>query len=593
MRAAWLAAAGAHQLLRKSRRSSGTSSSPRWPTTATYLLPSSLQHFSNSLEPPPPPPPPPQRWDAPYAELPPSRVRNFCIVAHIDHGKSTLADRLLEATGSLVFDDKRTPAAVPLPPPSSAGTTTPTAAATAAAKAAPGRAQYLDGMDLERERGITIKLNSARMRYRSASRFEGNGEGGGESGGGKSPDNGEEIEYALNLIDTPGHVDFSYEVSRSLAACEGALLIVDAAQGVEAQTLANVYLALDAGLEIIPVINKIDLPSADPERVRREIEEVIGIDASGAILTSAKRGTGISEVLEAIVSRLPPPRDTRESPLRALIFDSFYDDYKGVVVSFRVVDGTVGAGDVIKLMASGKEFVVDDVGVLAPKRVSVGRLSAGDVGFLSASIKAVADARVGDTITLRKRPAGEALPGYKEATPMVYCGLFPSDSDSGGPSSGSSSSSPAGFAALREALGRLQLNDAALRFEPEVSPAMGFGFRCGFLGWVVFAGFSFFFFGVEVRERLKGKSEPHRRKRQEGKKTHFLSLSFSQKKKKPPAHGHRPRAPRAGVRPQPHQDGPLRGLPGENAEDREQGGGEGAGEEEGGRDRRRWRSRRR
>ena len=385
-------------------------------------------------------------------------------------------------------------------------------------------------MDLERERGITIKLNSARMRYRSASRFEGNGEGGGESGGGKSPENGEEIEYALNLIDTPGHVDFSYEVSRSLAACEGALLIVDAAQGVEAQTLANVYLALDAGLEIIPVINKIDLPSADPERVRREIEEVIGIDASGAILTSAKRGTGISEVLEAIVSRLPPPRDTRESPLRALIFDSFYDDYKGVVVSFRVVDGTVGAGDVIKLMASGKEFVVDDVGVLAPKRVSVGRLSAGDVGFLSASIKAVADARVGDTITLRKRPAGEALPGYKEATPMVYCGLFPSDSDSGGPSSGSSSS-PAGFAALREALGRLQLNDAALRFEPEVSPAMGFGFRCGFLGWVVFAGFSFFFFGVEVRERSKGKSERHRRRRQEEKKlTFFLSLPLKKKK---------------------------------------------------------------
>ena len=533
MRAAWLAAAGAHQLLRKSRRSSGTSSSPRWPTTATYLLPSSLRHFSNSLEPPPPPPPPPQRWDAPYAELPPSRVRNFCIVAHIDHGKSTLADRLLEATGSLVFDDKRTPAAVPPPPPSSAGTTTPTAAATAAAKAAPGRAQYLDGMDLERERGITIKLNSARMRYRSASRFEGNGEGGGESGRGKSPDNGEEIEYALNLIDTPGHVDFSYEVSRSLAACEGALLIVDAAQGVEAQTLANVYLALDAGLEIIPVINKIDLPSADPERVRREIEEVIGIDASGAILTSAKRGTGIPEVLEAIVSRLPPPRDTRESPLRALIFDSFYDDYKGVVVSFRVVDGTVGAGDVIKLMASGKEFVVDDVGVLAPKRVSVGRLSAGDVGFLSASIKAVADARVGDTITLRKRPAGEALPGYKEATPMVYCGLFPSDSDSGGPSSGSSSSSPAGFAALREALGRLQLNDAALRFEPEVSPAMGFGFRCGFLGWVVFAGFSCCFFRGRGSREVEGKKRASSEKKTRRKKNSLsFSLSLSKKKKK-------------------------------------------------------------
>jgi GTP-binding protein LepA len=369
------------------------------------------------------------------------------------------------------------------------------------------------------------------MRYRSASRFEGNGEGGGESGGGKSPENGEEIEYALNLIDTPGHVDFSYEVSRSLAACEGALLIVDAAQGVEAQTLANVYLALDAGLEIIPVINKIDLPSADPERVRREIEEVIGIDASGAILTSAKRGTGISEVLEAIVSRLPPPRDTRESPLRALIFDSFYDDYKGVVVSFRVVDGTVGAGDVIKLMASGKEFVVDDVGVLAPKRVSVGRLSAGDVGFLSASIKAVADARVGDTITLRKRPAGEALPGYKEATPMVYCGLFPSDSDSGGPSSGSSSSSPAGFAALREALGRLQLNDAALRFEPEVSPAMGFGFRCGFLGWVVFAGFSCCFFRGRGSREVEGKKRASSEKKTRREKTHFLSLSPSKKKK--------------------------------------------------------------
>ena len=331
-------------------------------------------------------------------------------------------------------------------------------------------------MDLERERGITIKLNSARMRYRSASRFEAGGGGGGGEGeaGGGGKDGGTEIEYALNLIDTPGHVDFSYEVSRSLAACEGALLVVDASQGVEAQTLANVYLALDAGLEIIPVINKVDLPSADPERVRREIEEVIGIDASGAILASAKRGTGVSEVLEAVVARFPPPRDTRDAPLRALIFDSFYDDYKGVVVSFRVVDGTVAAGDVIRLMSSKKEYVVDEVGVLAPRRVGVERLSAGDVGFLSASIKAVADARVGDTITLKKRPAEEALAGYREATPMVYCGLFPSDSDASGPSS-SSSSSPAGFAALREALGRLQLNDAALRFEPEMSPAMGFG----------------------------------------------------------------------------------------------------------------------
>ena len=329
-------------------------------------------------------------------------------------------------------------------------------------------------MDLERERGITIKLNSARMRYRSSSTFKGDGGRGQSEGGNGSKTDGKEneIEYALNLIDTPGHVDFSYEVSRSLAACEGALLVVDASQGVEAQTLANVYLALDAGLEIIPVINKVDLPSADPERVRREIEEVVGIDASGAVLASAKRGTGVAEVLEAVVARFPPPKDTRDQPLRALIFDSFYDDYKGVVVSFRVVDGTIKAGDAIRLMSSKKEFVVDEVGVLAPKKLKVERLSAGDVGFLSASIKAVADARVGDTITLKGRPAGQALPGYKEATPMVYCGLFPSDSDA---STSTSSSSPAGFAALREALGRLQLNDAALRFEPEVSPAMGFG----------------------------------------------------------------------------------------------------------------------
>jgi len=464
-------------LLRESRRSR---TSFRWvtETTTTLDLSSSLlRSFASSSEPQPRPPPPPQRWDAPYAELTPSRIRNFCIVAHIDHGKSTLADRLLEATGSLVFDkDKRAAAAAP----SSSSSVSPAAAAesaaasteaTAGVNAATGRAQYLDGMDLERERGITIKLNSARMRYRSASTFEGEG---GETE--TSSDNGKkaETEYALNLIDTPGHVDFSYEVSRSLAACEGALLVVDASQGVEAQTLANVYLALDAGLEIIPVINKVDLPSADPERVRREIEEVIGIDASDAILTSAKRGTGISEVLEAVVARCPPPKDTRSAPLRALIFDSFYDDYKGVVVTFRVVDGSIAAGDVIRLMSSKKEFVVDEVGVLAPRKTPVERLSAGDVGFLSASIKAVADARVGDTITLKKRPAEEALPGYKEATPMVFCGLFPSDSESSS-SSSFSNSSPAGFAALREALGRLQLNDAALRFEPEVSPAMGFG----------------------------------------------------------------------------------------------------------------------
>lgn len=490
--AAWLAAAGEQQLLRRNR-GSGTGSTT-WPTTVDL----SLRSFSTSADAQPPPPPPPspplpQRWDAPYAEMPPSRIRNFCIVAHIDHGKSTLADRLLEATGSLVFDNDKSKRAPSLPAESGAlsssssssswaGTAATAAAetgsATATAKAATGRAQYLDGMDLERERGITIKLNSARMRYKTAAASPAPATPPSENG----KQAGSETEYALNLIDTPGHVDFSYEVSRSLAACEGALLIVDASQGVEAQTLANVHLALDAGLEVLPVINKVDLPSADPERVRREIEEVIGIDASEAILTSAKRGTGISQVLEAIVSRFPPPKDTREAPLRALIFDSFYDDYKGVVVSFRVVDGSLKAGDVIKLMSSKKEYVVDEVGVLTPRKVAVERLSAGDVGFLSASIKAVADARVGDTITLKKRPAEEALPGYKEATPMVYCGLFPSDSEASSSSSSSSSSSPAGFAALREALGRLQLNDAALRFEPEVSPAMGFGFRCGFLG---------------------------------------------------------------------------------------------------------------
>ena len=483
MRAAWLAAAGAQQLLRRSRRR-GTNS-VHWPA-ATFDLLETLRSFSASSSSEPPPPPLPQRWDAPYAELPPSRIRNFCIIAHIDHGKSTLADRLLEATGSLVFDDGKKRAAATAESPSataaarpssssaSAATMAATAAPASAANAATGRAQYLDGMDLERERGITIKLNSARMRYRSSSTFKGDGGRGQSEGGNGSKTDGKEneIEYALNLIDTPGHVDFSYEVSRSLAACEGALLVVDASQGVEAQTLANVYLALDAGLEIIPVINKVDLPSADPERVRREIEEVVGIDASGAVLASAKRGTGVAEVLEAVVARFPPPKDTRDQPLRALIFDSFYDDYKGVVVSFRVVDGTIKAGDAIRLMSSKKEYVVDEVGVLAPKKLKVERLSAGDVGFLSASIKAVADARVGDTITLKGRPAGQALPGYKEATPMVYCGLFPSDSDA---STSTSSSSPAGFAALREALGRLQLNDAALRFEPEVSPAMGFG----------------------------------------------------------------------------------------------------------------------
>ena len=343
------------------------------------------------------------------------RIRNFSIIAHIDHGKSTLADRLLVATGTVQDRDMQ--------------------------------AQFLDGMDLERERGITIKLNQARMAY-------------------TSPATGET--YALNLIDTPGHVDFSYEVSRSLAACEGALLVVDAAQGVEAQTLANVYLALENDLEIIPVLNKIDLPGADPDKVAREVQELIGLDTSAAIRASAKAGIGIDEILEAIVARVPAPADNRDKPLRALIFDSVYDPYRGVIVFFRVVDGSLGAGDTVVLMNTGKKYEVDEVGVLAPHRTPVARLGAGEVGYLAASIKAVADARVGDTLTMANRPATEALPGYCEATPMVFCGLFPTDADA--------------FPDLREALGRLQLNDAALAYEPEVSAAMGFGFRCGFLG---------------------------------------------------------------------------------------------------------------
>lgn len=308
------------------------------------------------------------------------------------------------------------------------------------------QAQYLDGMDLERERGITIKLNTARMRYQAS---DGN-------------------IYALNLIDTPGHVDFTYEVSRSLAACEGCLLIVDASQGVEAQTLANVYLALENDLEIIPVLNKIDLPGADPDRVKREIEEVIGLDCSKAILASAKQGIGISEILEEVVERIPPPKDARQEPLRALIFDSYYDAYKGVVVQFRVMDGVLRRGDIVKFMNTGCEYDITELGVLAPKAVEVDELYAGEVGYLAASIKAVADARVGDTITLKKAPASSALPGYTEAMPMVFCGLFPTDTEQ--------------YPELREALLKLQLNDAALAFEPEVSSAMGFGFRCGFLG---------------------------------------------------------------------------------------------------------------
>jgi len=308
------------------------------------------------------------------------------------------------------------------------------------------QAQFLDGMDLERERGITIKLQAARMAY--------------------TAENGEE--YCLNLIDTPGHVDFSYEVSRSLAACEGALLVVDASQGVEAQTLANVYLALENNLEIIPVLNKIDLPGADPERVLQEIEEVIGLDCSGAILASAKQRIGVKEILEAVVSRVPPPEDSRTAPLRALIFDSYYDPYRGVIVYFRVIDGTVSKGDKIKFMNTKHETDVIDLGVLAPGEVQQKTLYAGEVGFLSGSIKAVTEARVGDTITLSREPADKALAGYAEAQPMVFCGLYPTVTDQ--------------YPDLREALLKLQLSDAALSFEPETSGAMGFGFRCGFLG---------------------------------------------------------------------------------------------------------------
>ena len=343
-----------------------------------------------------------------------SHIRNFSIIAHIDHGKSTLADRLLQQTKTVSDRDMK--------------------------------AQYLDTMDLERERGITIKLQAARMNYQAQ----------------------DGQDYVLNLIDTPGHVDFSYEVSRSLAACEGALLVVDASQGVEAQTLANVYLALEHDLEIIPVLNKVDLPGADPERVKREIEEIVGLDCSNAILASAKVGIGIDEILESIVHLVPSPEDNTEESLRALIFDSYYDPYRGVIVYFRVVDGTLGSRDRIRLMASGREYEIDELGVLSPNQVPVEALHAGEVGYLSASIKSVEDARVGDTITLVKRKAEEPLPGYVEAKPMVFCGLFPTDSEQ--------------YEDLREALDKLRLNDAALQYEPETSSAMGFGFRCGFLG---------------------------------------------------------------------------------------------------------------
>ncbi len=347
-------------------------------------------------------------------DVPVSRVRNFSIIAHIDHGKSTLADRLLQVTGTVSDRDMKQ--------------------------------QFLDTMDLERERGITIKLQAARMNYTAR----------------------DGQQYVLNLIDTPGHVDFSYEVSRSLAACEGALLVVDASQGVEAQTLANVYLALEHNLEIIPVLNKIDLPGAEPERVKSEIEEIVGLDCSGAILASAKEGIGITDILESIVYLVPPPEDTVDKPLRALIFDSYYDSYRGVIVYFRVMDGTVKRGDRVRLMISKKEYEIDELGVLSPTQIQVDELHAGEVGYFAAAIKSVEDARVGDTITIAKHPASEALPGYKEAKPVVFCGLFPTDADQ--------------FEDLREALEKLRLNDAALQYEPETSSAMGFGFRCGFLG---------------------------------------------------------------------------------------------------------------
>lgn len=342
------------------------------------------------------------------------KIRNFCIIAHIDHGKSTLADRLLEATGTVSEREMQ--------------------------------AQLLDNMELERERGITIKLQTVRLNYTAK----------------------DGQEYVLNLIDTPGHVDFTYEVSRSLAACEGALLVVDAAQGIEAQTLANVYLAIEHDLEIIPVINKIDLPSADPEAVKEEIEEVIGLDAEDAILCSAKTGEGIQDILEAVVARIPAPEGDREAPVRALIFDSFYDAYRGAIAYVCVKEGTLHDHDRIFMMAGQKSFDVTELGVHVPGEKKVCALAAGEVGYVAASMKEVADTRVGDTITTTDRPAEAALPGYQKATPMVYCGLYPVDNEQ--------------YPELKDALIKLSLNDAALEYEPETSQALGFGFRCGFLG---------------------------------------------------------------------------------------------------------------
>jgi GTP-binding protein LepA len=342
------------------------------------------------------------------------RIRNFSIVAHIDHGKSTLADRLIQATGTVAARDMVD--------------------------------QMLDSMDIERERGITIKAQTVRLEYKAQD--------------GKT--------YILNLMDTPGHVDFAYEVSRSLAACEGSLLVVDASQGVEAQTLANVYHALDAGHEIVPVLNKIDLPAAEPERIKQQIEDVIGLDASQAVLISAKTGLGIDLVLEAIVTRLPPPKGDETAPLKALLVDSWYDAYLGVVVLVRVIDGTLKKGQKIEMMGTNAHYEVDKIGVFRPRMQDLAELGPGEVGFITAQIKDVADTRVGDTITDARHPCAEALPGFKPAQPVVFCGLFPVDA--------------ADFADLRAAMGRLRLNDASFSYEMESSAALGFGFRCGFLG---------------------------------------------------------------------------------------------------------------